>query len=166
MTQSQRFLFLVVLLILASGLIYGFDTTHRKKTTPAPKYISQSTRQVSPTLIPTAGADHFVGYEARDIYIEGKQYHVLVADTEAKQELGLMYVTTLPGYDGMVFDFPDTSVKAFWNKNTLIDLNIYWMNGTEVVGKEILPSIYKTGDAKTIASPAAVNTVVELLISK
>lgn len=124
------------------------------------------TPTIATTLIPTAGAHHWDDYTSRDIIIEGKQYHVLVADTEEKQELGLMYITTLDGYDGMVFDFPDISVKSFWNKNTLIDLDMVWMNGETVVGREVLPSIYKTGNPKTITSPGEVNTVVELLIKK
>lgn len=165
MTQLQRFLFLLVLLVLASGLIYGFDST-RKKKAPAKQYQTQTAIQPSSTPYPTLSVNHWEGYNSQDLYIEGKQYHVLVADTPARQELGLMFVTELEGYDGMVFYFPDSSVKAFWNKNTLIDLNIIWMNDDTVIGKEKLPSIYKTGNPKTISSPGAVNTVVELLIGK
>lgn len=165
MTQIQRFLFLILLLVLATTLIYGFDTSHKKKKVPVQQKMNG---YVTPTEIPypTIGQDHWMGYDVQDVVIEGKRYHLLVADTEEKQELGLMYVRRLDGYDGMIFPFPDTSIKAFWNKNTLIDLNIVWMEDQTVVGKEVLPSIYKTGSPKTISSPAAVNTVVELLITK
>lgn len=164
MTQFQRFLFLIGLLLCASILLYGFNTNFKpKKVQKIPSKIV--TPQISPTVMPTIGADHWDGYESRDMVIEGKSYHLLLADTPEKQELGLMYVTTLEGYDGMLFTFPTLSVKSFWNKNTLVDLQIYWMNDYEIVGTEILPSIYKTGSIKTITSPGPANTVVELLVS-
>lgn len=160
MSQIQRFLLLLVLLVLATTLIFAFNSNHKPK--PRPRSLMPSpVESPSPTLPPPA--QRWNNYETKDITIEEKPYHLLVADTLEKQELGLMNVTTLDGYDGMVFLFPDTSIKSFWNKNTLIDLQIYWMNNDIVMGTEILPSINKTGGVKVITSPGAVNTVVELV---
>lgn len=166
MSQLTRFLFLIVLLILASVLIYGFESSQKKKTPATQPTNVKTTVTPTHTAYPTLTVTHWEGYESRDIYIEGVQYHLLVADTVQKQEKGLMFVTELEGYDGMIFYFPETSMKAFWNKNTLVDLDIIWMNDDVVVGRQVLPSIYKTGEPETIASPREVNTVVELLIKK
>ena len=35
----------------------------------------------------------------------------------------------------MIFIFPDKERQTFWNKNTYLDLDIYWMNDDKVVGK-------------------------------
>ena len=52
-----------------------------------------------------------------------------------------MNVRVLPSFDGMVFEFPDRQYRTFWNKNTYMDLDLYWMNDDVVVGKSVLPSI-------------------------
>ncbi len=51
---------------------------------------------------------------------------LLVADSEALREQGLMGVTDekLSGYDGMLFVFDADSSNGFWMKNTLIPLSI------------------------------------------
>lgn len=50
-----------------------------------------------------------------------------VADTEAKQERGLMYRTTLAPHTGMIFILPHDDVVAFWMKNTLIPLDMVFV---------------------------------------
>jgi len=51
---------------------------------------------------------------------------LLVADTDALREQGLMGVTDehLSGYDGMIFVFDSDNRGGFWMKNTLIPLSI------------------------------------------
>jgi len=50
-----------------------------------------------------------------------------VADTEAKQERGLMYRTALPAHTGMIFIFGRDDVVDFWMKNTLISLDMVFV---------------------------------------
>ncbi|MBV9148247.1 MAG: DUF192 domain-containing protein [Candidatus Eremiobacteraeota bacterium] len=50
-----------------------------------------------------------------------------VADTEAKQERGLMYRTALPTHSGMIFIFNRDDVVEFWMKNTLIPLDMVFV---------------------------------------
>ncbi len=56
-----------------------------------------------------------------------------VADTPAKQERGLMYVTQLPENQGMLFIFDEDDQQLFWMKNTLIDLDIVFMTADKTV---------------------------------
>jgi uncharacterized membrane protein (UPF0127 family) len=53
---------------------------------------------------------------------------VLVADTPALRQRGLMEVTDpgLGGHDAMVFVFDGESTGAFWMKDTLLPLSIAW----------------------------------------
>jgi len=98
--------------------------------------------------------------------IEGQIYHLLVARNPVQWTQGLMYYKSkeeLKGADGMIFIFPDKQVRSFWNKNTYLDLDLYWMDGETVVGKSYLPSISKSKKIVTVNSNEKVNRVVEII---
>lgn len=97
-----------------------------------------------------------------DYMLENKKMKLLVADTETKWEKGLMYYRTLEGVDGMIFIFPAKEPKAFWNKNTLMDLDLYWIDGKKVIGKSYLPSIEKSKEIIVVRSKGPVDKVIEV----
>jgi len=66
-------------------------------------------------------------------------------------------------FDGMIFIFSDKRERRFWNKNTYLDLDIYWLDENMVVGKVFLPSIEKSKETVTIDSSKAVNKVIEII---
>lgn len=45
-----------------------------------------------------------------------------VARTPREHAIGLMWRTSMPANDGMLFVFPDAGVQCFWMRNTLIPL--------------------------------------------
>jgi len=96
-------------------------------------------------------------------YLEGRKYKLLVADEPKEWERGLMFVTKPVNYDGMIFVFPDKKIRSFWNKNTYLDLNIYWINGKKVVGRSFLPSVKKSKKIVIVDSNLSVNKVIELI---
>ncbi len=53
---------------------------------------------------------------------------VEIADTEARQRLGLMYRKELPPKTGMVFLFDREEPRSFWMKNTFVELDIIFFN--------------------------------------
>lgn len=99
----------------------------------------------------------------RTITIEGTSYDVKVATNEAQWARGLMFVEGRQDYDGMLFEFPQKSVRTFWNMNTYSDLEVVWMNDDRVIGRSELPSIKRSKELRTVTSPGPVNRVVELL---
>lgn len=68
------------------------------------------------------------------------------------------------GADGMIFIFPNKQFQSFWNENTYLDLDVYWLKDDKVIGKSHLPPITKTKDVVTINSPGAVDKVVEIIL--
>ena len=66
-------------------------------------------------------------------------------------------------FDGMIFIFSDKRERRFWNKNTYLDLDIYWLDENMVEGKVFLPSIEKSKETVTIDSSKAVNKVIEII---
>lgn len=104
----------------------------------------------------------FKDFRITSYTLEGKKYNLLVADTPKKWQTGLMYYRKLSGVKGMIFLFPDRGYRTFWNKNTYLDLNLYWIDNDVVVGKTILPSIEKSKSIVFVSSPKPVDKVIEL----
>lgn len=98
--------------------------------------------------------------------LEGKTYKLIIAKTPIEHQKGLMFYRSkkeLKGADGMIFIFSNKNYRTFWNKNTFLDLDVYWIDGDRIVGKDFLPSIEKTKEILTISSPKPVNKVVEII---
>lgn len=65
-----------------------------------------------------------VTFKKKKISINNAKLTVEIAETPAQQQQGLMYRTSLGPNAGMLFIFPDEADRAFWMKNTYIDLSI------------------------------------------
>ena len=121
------------------------------------KYILS--KQCSPVKDPK-----FVDYEIVRVNLENRDMCLLVAGKPDQWTQGLMYVRQpIKDYEGMIFSFPTVEKQSFWNKNTYIDLTLYWMKDGKIVGKDKLPSIEKSKNIVTVMSPFAVDTVVEVI---
>jgi uncharacterized membrane protein (UPF0127 family) len=64
------------------------------------------------------------------VIIRGHTFDVAVAKSPSEQQLGLMNVKfdELGRNEGMLFVFPQEQQLAFWMKNTLIPLDIAYIN--------------------------------------
>jgi len=96
--------------------------------------------------------------------IVNNSFSLLTADSISKQTYGLMNIKNRKDIceaDGMIFRFPFSTPQSFWNKDTLVDLDVYWMRGDKVIEKTNLPAISK--GFRMISSPSAVDTVVEII---
>jgi uncharacterized membrane protein (UPF0127 family) len=96
--------------------------------------------------------------------IENKTYKLLIADSIGEWTKGLMNIKELKGADGMIFIFKDKQFRTFWNKNTYLNLEVYWILNEKVIGKSYLPSINESKGVIYVNSPAPVDKVVELVI--
>ncbi len=101
--------------------------------------------------------------------LNGKNYRLLTARNPQEWKRGLMNYHVerdsglkLDGADGMMFLFPDKKVRSFWNKNTFMDLRLYWLDNNVIIGESFLPSIEKSKEIITVISPKEVNKVIEL----
>jgi uncharacterized membrane protein (UPF0127 family) len=95
--------------------------------------------------------------------LEGKIYRLKEAKNPKEWERGLMFIQKPVNYDGMIFIFPQKEIRSFWNKNTFLDLDIYWLDDKKIIGRDFLPSITKSKEIVIKTSPAPVNIVVEII---
>ena len=104
----------------------------------------------------------FPSYEQRIIAIDGSKLSVWIADTGSKRERGLMHVREIPKDTGMLFLFQNKEMQSFWNKNTLLDLDILWIADGVIAGISALPSVEKSKEIVIVFSPVAADTVLEV----
>ena len=70
------------------------------------------------------------GFGEALVSIDGTERCLLLAQTEAQRARGLMEVTDLQGYPGMLFVFPADTEGGFWMRNTPTPLSIAFLDGT------------------------------------
>ena len=103
------------------------------------------------------------GYNTKMLRIGDAELEVFIADTQEKRTQGLMGISELTPNAGMIFIFPELLPRTFWNKNTLIPLDLIWIAGGQVVGVSALPSITESNNQiVSVPSPRAIDTVLEV----
>lgn len=55
-------------------------------------------------------------------------FQVEIADTDATRQMWLMYRESLPSQSGMLFVFDTSYPHGFWMKNTLLPLDMIWID--------------------------------------
>jgi uncharacterized membrane protein (UPF0127 family) len=69
----------------------------------------------------------------RQVCFKNNCFSVELAQTEVERNGGLMLRNELPADRGMLFIFEQEGLYAFWMKNTLIPLDIIWINQNKEV---------------------------------
>ncbi len=69
----------------------------------------------------------------KDTFIS--QIDIEIADTDEKRELGLMYRNKMAENQGMLFIFPVEGQQSFWMHNTIISLDMIFVNASMEIVK-------------------------------
>lgn len=120
----------------------------------------ESQRQLPPATTGTAGA-RIDGPSA--VLPDGFVVELEIAANDELRAQGLMYRESLPPGQGMLFLFPQPGEYPFWMKNTLIPLDMIWLETTGRV-VAIRPDIQpcRADPCPTYAPEAISSYVLEL----
>lgn len=95
---------------------------------------------------------------------DGTELCVLLADTEELRQRGLMEVSDLGPFDGMLFAYADTSTGGYWMRDTPMPLSIAWISpdGEVVATADMDPCLDTEATCPTHAPGAAYLWAVEV----
>ena len=135
------------------------------KYLPSASTISLVLICLSPVQAENSVPEQLVGWKQELIGIEKVRgedvvINAYLADTPAKRAQGLMHVTDLPENAGMLFVFSQPRQVSMWMKNTVISLDILFLNPSGRIVK-----IHKNVEPLSLASVpshARVKWVLEL----
>ncbi len=79
------------------------------------------------------------------VLINGATFQVTLAQTPEEQARGLGNISSMPANAGMLFIFPTPDKYGFWMKDTLIPLDMIWLDEEKrivYIEKEVKPESY------------------------
>ena len=88
------------------------------------------------------------------------RFDVEVARTDAEQDRGLMFRTSLPADGGMIFPFAKPRIGSFWMKNTLIPLDMIFIRADGSIDRIAENTIPES--LEPVVSGGEVSAVLEL----
>ena len=92
-----------------------------------------------------------------------REHCLLAADTPEQRTQGLMGVTDLSPYEGMLFRFPEARTRGFWMRNTPLPLTIAYFDATgRFVSQADMAPCGDSGDCPSYPSLAPAQFALEV----
>lgn len=99
----------------------------------------------------------------QNITIEGRVFNLSVAKTTAQRAIGLSNISQLADDKGMLFLLDRKEIQSFWMKNTLVPLQIIFVDGCKIVDiQEMQVENDPSKPTKTYTSKILADKAIEL----
>jgi len=97
------------------------------------------------------------------VTIDNQNYTLKIAQTEEERRIGLSFISSLDKNSGMLFTFEDKAKHSFWMKDTLVPLQIIFINDCEIVDIQEMKVEENPQDPQKIYTPSeAIDKAIEL----
>src|SRR3989344_9606330 len=119
MDKKEKLMVISILVIIILAIVYVFLINFKQQTAvQTAENIKENIKQVC--------------FKQANIAIN-KCFSVEIAQTAVEREKGLMFRENLNSDNGMLFIFPKAEKYGFWMKNTLIPLDIIWIDQNKTI---------------------------------
>jgi uncharacterized membrane protein (UPF0127 family) len=115
--NKKKIIIAFIAALIATSIYYYF----KKKNTPDP--ITTNTEAVKEPVFTREGTLFFIGEKDTISRIA-----IEIADNPEETTQGLMHRKIMPDSPGMLFKFDEPNLHAFWMKNTIIPLDIIYVD--------------------------------------
>lgn len=103
-------------------------------------------------------------FQTQEIIINNQKYNLEVARTLPQKSVGLSNRTKLCQNCGMVFIFSQDGIQPFWMKDTLIPLDMIWINS---IGKVVdIKNVPQTNSLNVVQNSIPAKFVIELNLNE
>ena len=146
--MKYRGIFSIVFLLITSCYMCGgsSDRTNPKKSVSSETQEEEKVSAYSPDLV--------------SIRVGGVLVQVEMAKDPKKRERGLMFREHLPENQGMLFIYPNEHILSFWMRNTLIPLDIAFIDHRGIIVS--IQHMQPLDDENYYASPKPVQYALEM----
>lgn len=123
------YIFIFVVILAAGYFIYSMFT--EKEPKPVPKIPVEKKEATEPQFKKQGEVEFISGETGKPI----KTIDVEIADNNRKRSQGLMFRKSMEENQGMYFVFSISEPQSFWMKNTIISLDIMFVNENKEIVK-------------------------------
>ena len=121
---------LIIIVTLISILAFMLLFSEPKPSRELPALTESTEPEVKEPVFRRDGELRFIQRETRKVIFNAT---IEVALTPAAKDQGLMYRKSLPDSAGMLFVFDISEPLAFWMRNTIIPLDIFYADSTKQI---------------------------------
>lgn len=122
----SRYILLAVLLIIAGYFFYDLVLREEPVKPPVFKDPQEKIKNVPEPQFKKEGELEFISADGKGREIKKIDIELALDDTERTQ--GLMYRKSMDDGKGMLFIFDREEIQSFWMKNTVLPLDIMYVN--------------------------------------
>lgn len=121
----------VVVLLLGFVIYFVLSNFILNKPSETNSDLERAMKNKTPYTFQKEGELVFIGDKGETI----SRIDIEIADDDQQRELGLMMRRTMKEDNGMLFIFPYETIQAFWMKNTILSLDILYVNSQNEIVK-------------------------------
>ena len=130
---NSKYILIAVVIAIAGYFTYEYGIKEEVKVT-APVVVDPRER-IKGVKEPQFVKEGELEFQKKDKKTVIRKIEVEIADNDREREIGLMYRKSMDDTRGMLFIFPNQELQSFWMKNTIIPLDIMYVNSDKEIVK-------------------------------